>query len=233
MKKLFTSGTLALAMAISGSAIAETREAAKAPTIRTLSSAPSTTELVKNQTALILIDFQNEYFPGGKMVIPDGEKALNNAKRLTEYAHKNGMPVFFVRHLGPTNSPLFAEGSRFSEFHRNLQPSTAKGDRIITKATPSSFVGTDLHSQLESLEIKQLIVAGLMTHMCVSSTARDAVPLGYSVIIPEDAAATRDLASWDNSVVDHRSLHRAALTGVADVFAEIKTTQQVIDMPLK
>lgn len=66
--------------------------------------------------------------------------------------------------------------------------------------------------------------------MCVSSTARDAVPLGYQVIIPEDATATRSLATWDNSVVDSKDLQRAALAGVADVFAEIKTTQQVLDM---
>lgn len=76
-------------------------------------------------------------------------------------------------------------------------------------------------------------MTGLMTHMCVSSTARDAVPLGYSVIIPEDATATRDLNDWQGGVVDHRVLQRAALTAVADVFAEISTTERVLALPVE
>ncbi|KNC12674.1 cysteine hydrolase [Pantoea sp. RIT-PI-b] len=231
MKNIFASGTLALAMAISGSAFAAETKPEKAPTIRTMSGATATTSLNAKQTAVIVIDIQNEYFPGGKMPIPDGMQALKNSKRIVEFAHKNKMPVFFVQHLGDADGPLFAKGSRFAEFHKDLQP--AKGDRVISKATPSSFVGTDLQKQLDSLGIKQLIITGLMTHMCVSSTARDAVPLGYSVIIPEDATATRDLATWDNKVVDHKVLQQAALTGVADVFAEIKTTDAVLAMPVK
>lgn len=117
-----------------------------------------------------------------------------------------------------------------AEFHKDLQP--GKGDIVIAKATPSSFVGTDLDAQLKKLGIKDLIVTGLMTHMCVSSTARDAVPLGYQVIIPEDATATRSLATWDNNIVDSKDLQRAALAAVADVFAEIKTTQQVLELPV-
>ena len=230
MKNIFASGTLALAMAISGNAFAEDRRANSAPTIRTMSGATATTELTAKQTAVIVIDMQNEYFAGGKMPIPDGMQALNNSKRIVEFAHKNSMPVFFVRHLGAADGPLFAAGSRFAEFHQDLQP--GKNDRVIDKATPSAFVGTDLQKQLDGLGIKQLIVTGLMTHMCVSSTARDAVPLGYSVIIPEDATATRDLATWNDNVVDHNVLHQAALAGVADVFAAIKTTDAVLALPV-
>lgn len=231
MKNYFTSGTFALMMAISGATNAAERSIETAPTIRTMSGAISTTSLTAKKTAVIVIDIQNEYFPGGKMPIPDGMKALNNSKRIVDFAHKNGMPVFFVQHIGDAQGPLFAKGSRFADFHKDLQPT--KVDRIITKATPSSFVGTDLKEQLDKLGIKQLVVTGLMTHMCVSSTARDAVPLGFSVIIPEDATATRDLATWDNNVVDHSVLQQAALAGVADVFAEIKTTDDLLAMPVK
>ncbi|CAI0721007.1 Peroxyureidoacrylate/ureidoacrylate amidohydrolase RutB [Serratia entomophila] len=226
MKKLIACGALTLSMAASslGFAAAQT-----APTIRTLSGAQATESLPANATALLVIDFQNEYFIG-KMPIPDGLKALKNTQRLVAFAHRHNMPVFFVRHLGPANGPLFAEGSTFAEFHPELQP--AAGDKVITKATPSSFVGTDLDRQLKQAGIRQLIVSGLMTHMCVSSTARDAVPLGYQVIIPADATATRSLATWDNQVVNHAVLQRAALAGVADVFAEIKTTGQVLALPV-
>ena len=77
-----------------------------------------------------------------------------------------------------------------------------------------------------------MIVIGLMTHMCISSTARDAVPLGYSVIIPEDATATRDLDDGKGGVVDHKTLQRTALAGVADVFAEVMSTKDVMALPV-
>ncbi|WP_312746501.1 cysteine hydrolase family protein [Cedecea neteri] len=230
MRKLIASSTLALSMAAASLSLqAETKTAEQAPTIRTMSGAEKTRTLDAKTTALVVIDFQNEYF-SGKMPIPDGKKALDNTRRLVSFAHKEGMPVYFVQHLGPENGPLFAKGSRFAEFHKDLQPT--KADYVITKETPSSFVGTTLDSQLKAKGIKQLVVTGLMTHMCVSSTARDAVPLGYQVIIPEDATATRDLATWDNKVVDHKVLQEAALAGVADVFAEIKTTDEVLKMPV-
>jgi nicotinamidase-related amidase len=231
MRKTIACSALALSMAtlaISLDAVAKTAE--QAPTIRTMSQIPQTRELEGNSTALVVIDFQNEYF-SGRMPIPDGIKALNKARQLVDFAHRHQMPVFYVRHVGPADGPLFAQGSPFAEFHKDLRP--GKEDSVITKATPSAFVGTDLHQQLQHKGIKTLLVAGLMTHMCVSSTARDAVPLGYSVIIPEDATATRDLATWDNQVIDHRVLQRSALAGVADVFAEIKTTQAVLAMPVK
>ena len=218
----------ALALSITAFSVAA-KTVEQAPTIRTMSGAAPTQSLEAKSTALLVIDFQNEYF-FGKMPIPDGKKALENAKKLVGFAHQNKMPVYFVRHLGPANGPLFAEGSKKAEFHKDLQP--AQSDTVITKATPSSFVGTDLDKQLKQRGIKKLIVTGLMTHMCVSSTARDAVPLGYEVIIPEDATATRDLAAWDNSVVGYQTLQKAALAAVADVFAEISSTQRVLALPV-
>lgn len=231
MRKFMSCGVLALSMAASGSVCAaESKASEQAPTIRTMSGAKASTSLKAKATALLVIDFQNEYF-SGKMPVPDGTKALKNAQHLVKFAHQQSMSVFFVRHIGAAGGPLFAQGSSFAEFHKDLQP--AAGDRVITKQTPSAFVGTDLDKQLKALGVEQLIVTGLMTHMCVSSTARDAVPLGYEVIIAEDATATRDLATWDNQVIDHTTLQRAALAGVADVFAEIKTTEAVLSMPVK
>ncbi|MGC4127260.1 cysteine hydrolase [Enterobacter cloacae subsp. cloacae] len=203
-------------------------------TIRAMTDATATSSLSASQTALIVVDIQNEYYAGkdfrGQMVIPDGDKVLKNSQKLVNYAHQKGMQVYFVRHIAPKDSPLFAEGSVYAQFHKDLQPSAQ--DTIITKATPSSFVGTDLDAQLKKKGIKTVIVIGLMTHMCISSTARDAVPLGYSVIIPEDATATRDLDDGQGGVVDHKTLQRAALAGVADVFAEIMTTEDVIALPV-
>lgn len=120
-------------------------------TIRAMTGATATSSLSASQTALIVVDIQNEYYAGkdfrGQMVIPDGDKVLKNSQKLVSYAHQKGMQVYFVRHIAPKDSPLFAEGSVYARFHQDLQPSAR--DAIITKATPSSFVGTDLDAQLK------------------------------------------------------------------------------------
>ncbi|EGS1685210.1 isochorismatase family protein [Enterobacter cloacae] len=236
MMKLFFRTALLIGMMSTFSTYASAQETTgtNSKTIRAMTGATATSSLSAPQTALIVVDIQNEYYAGknfrGQMVIPDGDKVLKNSQKLVSYAHQKGMPVYFVRHIAPKDSPLFAEGSVYAKFHQDLQPSAR--DAIITKATPSAFVGTDLDSQLKKKGIKKVIVIGLMTHMCISSTARDAVPLGYNVIIPEDATATRDLDDGQGGVVDHKALQRAALAGVADVFAEIMTTKDVMALPV-
>ncbi|MDU3888770.1 MAG: isochorismatase family protein, partial [Serratia liquefaciens] len=118
MKKLMACSALTLSMV--ASSLAFSADTPAAPTIRTLSGAQPTQSLSANATALLVIDYQNEYFIG-KMPIPDGVKALKNMQRLVSFAHQHKMPVFFVRHLGPANGSLFAEGSKFADFHPDLQ----------------------------------------------------------------------------------------------------------------
>lgn len=232
MKTIFPAALLVAMM--SSSAMAQDTQPTNTQTIRAQSGAQPTTALSAGKTALIVIDIQNEYYAGdgfrGKMVIPDGRAVLANSKQLVDFAHKNHMPVYFVRHVGAKSGPLFAEGTVYAEFHQELQP-TAQ-DTVIEKATPSAFVGTDLDARLKQQGVTTLLVVGLMTHMCVSSTARDAVPLGYSVLIAGDATATRDLDDGAGGVVDHRVLQRAALAGVADVFAEIHSTRDILSLPV-
>lgn len=235
MKPFFrTTLLIGMMSTLSTYASAQETTGTNSKTIRAMTGATATSSISASQTALIVVDIQNEYYAGkdfrGQMVIPDGDKVLRNSQKLVNYAHQKGMQVYFVRHIAPKDSPLFAEGSVNAQFHQDLQPSAR--DAIITKATPSAFVGTDLDSQLKKKGIKKVIVIGLMTHMCISSTARDAVPLGYNVIIPEDATATRDLDDGHGGVVDHKALQRAALAGVADVFAEIMTTKDVMALPV-
>ena len=91
------------------------------PTIRTLVGATAPTTVEAKNTALLVIDFQNEYF-NGKMPIPDGLKALNNAKRLVAFADKANMQVIHVQHVTPAGAPIFAEDGETVKFHSDLQP---------------------------------------------------------------------------------------------------------------
>ena len=198
------------------------------PTIRTLIGASKTPSIDTSSTALLVIDFQNEYF-SGKMPIPDGKAALNNAKRLIEMADASDMPVFHIQHLTPSGAPIFAEGSSSADFHADIQP--AANHAVVRKTSISVFPTTDIDAQLKAKGIKTLIVSGLMTHACVAGATRDAVPLGYDVIVANDACATRDLDGADGKTVPHGVLHQASLATLADTFADVQSTDAILALP--
>lgn len=204
------------------------------PTMRTLFGAPATAGLEAKATALIVIDFQMEYFSNkdqGKMYIPDGEAAMRQARALIDFADARGIAVFHLQHLAPAGGPIFAEGGPTAEIHPEIVP--LAHHTLLQKRTVSSFGSTDLHAQLQARGIKTLIICGLMTHMCVSTTARDAAAMGYEVIIASDACATRGIDSWDGGTVSHDALHRAALTEVADGFGEVLPTARLTALDVR
>lgn len=199
------------------------------PTIRAMAGATAPQSLDPAKTALLVIDFQNEYF-SGRMPIPDGEKALANAKRIIARADQDGMKVYHVQHVTPAGSPIFAEDSETSRFHDEVQPSAHHS--VVRKSSVSVFPTTDLDQRLKDAGVDTLLIAGLMTHACVAGAARDAVPLGYSVIVADDACATRDLGMADGKTVSHIALHRAALASIDDTFGDIVTTDQLLGLPV-
>lgn len=198
------------------------------PTIRAIAGASAPQHLDPNKTALLVIDFQNEYF-SGRMPIPNGEKALANANRLIERADAEGITVYHVQHVTPVGSPVFAEDSETSAFHRDSQP--AANHATLRKSSVSVFPTTDIDQRLKQSGVDTLIITGLMTHACVAGAARDAVPLGYNVIVAEDACATRDLDTGNGQTISHDTLHRAALASIDDTFGDILTTEQILNLP--
>jgi nicotinamidase-related amidase len=180
---------------------------------------------------LLVIDFQLEYFGEGRLPIPDGTTAMANANLLIDFADVHRMPVVHIQHVGPAGGPLFAKDGAFVSFHPDIQPKPHH--MVLQKTTASSFASTALHEELRERGIRTLVIAGLMTHMCVSTTARDAKPLGYQVIVAGDAAATRSIDAWDGGTIHHADLHRAALTEISDSFAEVLTTSAIIALDVR
>jgi nicotinamidase-related amidase len=97
----------------------------------------------------------------------------------------------------------------------------------------SVFASTDLDQRLKAANIKTLVIAGLMTHACVAGAARDAVPLGYQVVVASDASATRAIARANGDTIDKDSLHRAALAEIEDTFGDVMTTSEITHLPLR
>lgn len=199
-------------------------------TLRQLAGILPPTFVNPDETALILIDIQNDYFSPDKLLIPDGKIALKNACRLRDWAAKRSVKIVHIQQVNfNPNSSMFAAKTDGVEIHADIAP--RENETVIQKTMPSSFDKTELHEFLRSHGIKQLILAGMMTHMCVETTARCAVPLGYNVIVASDACASRDLPSYDGkTIVSHKAVHENALTAIADRFADIIETDKIINL---
>lgn len=144
-------------------------------------------------TALIVIDIQNDYFPGGKCELVNPEQAAQVAKKLLEHFRGSDLPVVHIQHLMPQQRglPFLVEGTSGSEIHASVKP--LDDETVIQKQFPNAFQHTRLHEHLQQNDIQHLVICGMMTHMCVSATSRIAMELGYQVTVVEEATATRDL----------------------------------------
>lgn len=177
-----------------------------------------------NKTALLLIDIQNDYFPGGSMELAGALEALANARRLLDRHREQGLPVIHVQHLATrSDATFFLPGSEGAEIRRELAPE--KGEHLIVKHFPNSFHQTDLLELLRRNEVTKLTVAGMMTHMCVDTTVRAAKDLGLDVVLYGDACATRAL-SYDGVTVPAEQVQIAYLAGLNGLFAEVRKTEE-------
>ena len=164
-----------------------------------------------------MIDCQNIYRRGG-MQLEGAEGAYAEAARVLARARASGIPVFHIMHDAGQGSPydITAEIGRISS-----EVAPADGEPVVVKHYPSSFFQTDLGAQLDKTGRRDLVLAGFMTHMCVSSTARDAFNLGYRPTIVASATATRELLVPGGAPVPAATLQTATLAGIADLFAVV------------
>ncbi|MFG2713079.1 isochorismatase family protein [Streptomyces goshikiensis] len=172
-------------------------------------------------STLIMIDFQNTYRTG-VMALEGAEAALAAGARLLAAARAAGTPVVHVVNDGGENGPydIRAEIGAISE-----EVAPVDGEPVVVKELPNAFHGTDLEKTLRELGSgTELVLAGFMTHMCVTFTAQGAFSLGYRPTVVAEATATRPLASPDGTVVTAAALQTAALTTIGDLFGPIAPT---------
>ncbi|MDD9149793.1 MULTISPECIES: cysteine hydrolase family protein [unclassified Sporolactobacillus] len=173
------------------------------------------------QEALIIIDVQNDYFEGGAYPLHQPEKALANILLLIKKFNSEDRPVFFIRHISRSKDAAFfladTDGARF---HASLDPFLSGPHAyIIEKAYPNSFLQTVLQEKLQEQGVNRLVICGMMTHMCIDSTTRQAKELGYPVKLISDACATRDLSFGRSTVsaADVQNAFLSALSGFSEV----------------
>ena len=178
-----------------------------------------------SDAALVIIDAQNEYIDG-KLPLTGVGPALETIAQLLRRARDVGASVVHIAHQGKPGGAFDPEGPG-GAIAGPAAP--AEGETVIGKALPNAFAGTELHETLQGLSVTQLILAGFMTHMCVSSTARAALDLGYGTTVVADAVATRDLPNPSGGIVTADVLNSAALAALADRFAVIAPLEKIPD----
>lgn len=193
----------------------------EAKTLLNLAGADLTPAKIRD-ACLVLIDLQNEYL-NGPIAVHEPDAAIANAVRLLASARQNGAPVFHIAHKGRPGG-LFDRSSERGQIVAGLPPQP--GEAVVEKGLPNAFAGTDLHALLSATGRKNIILGGFMTHMCVSSTARGALDLGYRVTIDASACGTRDLPDGRGGVVSAATLHDVALIELSDRFAIIARSSE-------
>jgi len=177
-----------------------------------------------SESALVLIDCQNEYV-SGVLALPGVAAALSESAKVLARARAAGTPVIHVVHHGRPGGGVFDPEGPSSE----IAPEVAAtgGEAQVIKALPNAFAGTNLDDILKATGKKELILVGFMTHMCISATARVATDLGYRTTIVAGATATRDLPGpGGDGVVKAEDLKRAELAALADRFSIIANTAE-------
>ncbi len=176
--------------------------------------------------ALIIIDIQNDYFEGGNCELVNPMEASLKAKKALEYFRKNSMPVFHVQHINVREgATFFLPNTKGVEIHENVKP--LKSEIIIEKNFPNSFLQTSLESELEKLDIKELVICGMMSHMCVDSTTRAAFDLGFDCTVIHDACTTKDLVFQDKKV-NASDVHNSFMAALGSVFAKMISVEEAL-----
>jgi nicotinamidase-related amidase len=176
-------------------------------------------------TALLLVDIQNDYFPGGAMECAGADAAAAQAANLLAMFRDQRRPVLHMQHLSVRpGATFFLPGTPGAEIHAGLRPG---GDEpVFKKHFPNSFRETPLLDHLRRSKVSGLVIAGMMTHMCIDTTTRAAADLGFSCSLAHDACATRGL-SFNGVQVAAESVQTAYLAGLNGLFARVRSVNEL------
>jgi nicotinamidase-related amidase len=177
-------------------------------------------------TALMLIDFQNDYFPGGKWELEEIYAAANNAVMLLTAFREKGFLIVHVRHeFSNGDAPFFQPDSDGAKTHRLLAPKI--NEPVVLKHQVNSFQETNLKEILDAAQIDKLVICGAMSHMCIDGTTRAARDFGYDCVVAHDACATRDL-EFDGVNVAARQVHAAYMEALGFAYAKVMSSQSIL-----
>jgi nicotinamidase-related amidase len=176
--------------------------------------------------ALLIIDIQRDYFPGGAYPLIEPARAAEAARRVLDAFRANDDPVIHLQHVWDEPDATFMRpGTDGVEIHPRLAP--AADEPVLQKAAPNGFVGTALEEELRSRGVEELVTAGMMSSMCVDATVRAAADLGFSVTVVHDGCAAPDLRFGEVDVPG-ASVHAAFMAALSDGYATVVSADELL-----
>lgn len=176
--------------------------------------------------ALLIVDVQNEYFPGGKCELYHATQALFATKQLLKYFRERRLPVFFIQHIANKEATFFVPNTNAVTIHPDICPLSK--EIVIRKHFPNSFYQTSLQKELQKLSINELVVCGMMSHMCIDTTVRAAKDLGYHITLIADACTTKDL-EWQGTTILAKVVQEVYMASLNEKFANIMNVKDYLE----
>ncbi len=178
-------------------------------------------------TALLLIDIQNDYFPGGKMELEGSLEASLRAREILAFFRDQGLPVVHIQHLAARpGAPFFLPDTEGVKIQQNVEP--LSGEVIFQKNYPNAFRDTPLLDHLKDQQVDKVVVCGMMTHMCVDATVRAAFDYGLEVTVIQDACATRALV-FGAQTIPAAQVHGAFLAALGFIYAKVTSAADFLE----
>jgi nicotinamidase-related amidase len=176
---------------------------------------------------VVVVDLQNDYFPGGKLPLWNVEAARDNAARVIAGARAAGNPVIHVQHEFPdANAPFFVAGTDGVLIHESVRPEP--GEEVVVKHHANSFRDTRLREVLDGHAPEEVVIVGAMSHLCIDATTRAAADQGYNVVVIHDACATIDLG-FGGQAVPAPQVHAAFMAALSSGYARLQSADEHLD----
>lgn len=177
-------------------------------------------------TALVIVDIQNDYFPDGKMPLVGPVEASQQAARLLDRFRRSQWPVVHIQHVAVRPSAtFFLPNTPGADFHPSVQPWSA--EPIVPKNFPNSFRDTTLLDVLREKHVDRLIICGMQTNMCIDATTRAAADYGFECLVAADACAARNL-TFDGHTVPAEQVHYAFLAALNGSYARVLKVDHIL-----
>ena len=174
---------------------------------------------------LILVDLQNDYFPGGAMELVGIQSAAANAQILLNEFRKTKAPVIHIQHISAhPGATFFLPDTDGAKINQMITP--RRNETVVVKNYPNGFRNTSLGEILKNGNIYNLVICGAMSHMCIDATTRAAFDSGFNCVVAEDACATKDL-DFKGRTIKASEVHGAFMAALSTIYAKIISTREI------
>ena len=177
-------------------------------------------------SALLLLEIQNDYFPNGRIPLEKSLEASSKAQSALLAFRDKKLPVIHVQHISTQpDATYFLPCTKGAEFYPLVAPS--KNETVIKKHYPNSFKDTGLLNHLIKNQINHLIICGMMTQLTIDATVRAAYDLGFSCTVLQDACAARQL-EFNQATINEQNVHFAFLAALQSSYAAVLSTEDYL-----